>query len=62
MAGLVDDMKALDKHPWCGHLNVIMNKTKQIWQNWGMNPLNVFSGSTRWVGNEEKNAPAFLVL
>ena len=31
-AGLVEDMKALDKHPWCGH-SVLMNRNKQPWQN-----------------------------
>ncbi len=31
-AGLVEDMKKLDKHPWCGH-SVLMNKTKEAWQN-----------------------------
>ncbi len=31
-AVLVEDMKTLDKHPWCGH-SVLMNKTKQVWQN-----------------------------
>ena len=31
-AGLVEDMKKLDIHPWCGH-SVVMNKTKQSWQN-----------------------------
>jgi putative transposase len=31
-AGLVENMKKLDKHPWCGH-SVLMNKTKQAWQN-----------------------------
>ena len=31
-AGLVEDMKKLDKHLWCGH-SVLMNKTKQAWQN-----------------------------
>ncbi len=31
-AGLAEDMKKLDKHPWCGH-SVLMNKTKQAWQN-----------------------------
>ena len=31
-AGLVEDMKKLDKHPWCGH-SVLMNKTKRAWQN-----------------------------
>jgi len=31
-AGLIEDMKKLDKHPWCGH-SVLMNKTKQAWQN-----------------------------
>jgi putative transposase len=31
-AGLVEDIKKLDKHPWCGH-SVLMNKTKQPWQN-----------------------------
>jgi len=31
-AGLVEDMKGLDNHPWCGH-SVLMNKTKQTWQN-----------------------------
>ncbi len=28
----MEDMKKLDKHPWCGH-SVLMNKTKQKWQN-----------------------------
>ena len=31
-AGLVEDMKKFDKHPWCGH-SVLRNKTKQPWQN-----------------------------
>jgi hypothetical protein len=31
-AGLVEDMKELDKHPWCGH-SVLMNNIKQGWQN-----------------------------
>jgi REP element-mobilizing transposase RayT len=31
-AGVVEDMKKLDNHPWCGH-SVVMNKTKQEWQN-----------------------------
>jgi REP-associated tyrosine transposase len=31
-AGLVEDIKKLDKHSWCGH-SVLMNKTKQAWQN-----------------------------
>jgi len=31
-AGLVEDLKQLDNHPWCGH-SVLMNKTKQPWQN-----------------------------
>jgi len=31
-AGLVEDIKTLEKHPWCGH-SVLMNKTKQAWQN-----------------------------
>ena len=31
-AGLVEDMKNLDKYKWCGH-SVLMNKTKQEWQN-----------------------------
>ena len=31
-AGLVGDMKQLDRHPWCGH-SVLMNKSKQTWQN-----------------------------
>ncbi len=31
-AGLVANMKELDQYPWCGH-GVIMNKTKQAWQN-----------------------------
>ena len=31
-AGLVEDIKKLDKHQWCGH-SVLMNKTKQPWQN-----------------------------
>ena len=28
----MEDMKKLDKNPWCGH-SVLMNKTKQKWQN-----------------------------
>ncbi|MDY7036020.1 MAG: hypothetical protein SV375_07650 [Thermodesulfobacteriota bacterium] len=28
----MEDVKNLDKHPWCGH-SVLMNKTKQPWQN-----------------------------
>jgi hypothetical protein len=31
-AGLIEDIKKFDKHPWCGH-SVLMNKTKQAWQN-----------------------------
>ena len=31
-AGLVGDMKQLDRYPWCGH-SVFMNKSKQTWQN-----------------------------
>jgi putative transposase len=31
-AGLVEDIKTLDKHPWCGH-SVLMNKEKRAWQN-----------------------------
>jgi hypothetical protein len=31
-AGLVENIKALDKYMWCGH-SVVMNKTEQIWQN-----------------------------
>jgi putative transposase len=31
-AGLVEDIKKLDRHQWCGH-SVLMNKTKQPWQN-----------------------------
>ena len=31
-AGLVADMKELDKHPWCGH-SVVMHKTSHAWQN-----------------------------
>ena len=31
-ARLVEDMKKLDKHPWCGH-SILMNKTKQELQN-----------------------------
>jgi putative transposase len=31
-AKLVEDMKQLDKHPWCGH-SVLMNQTHQPWQN-----------------------------
>lgn len=31
-AGIVEDLKGLDTHPWCGH-SVIMNKTEQPWQN-----------------------------
>ena len=31
-AGLVEDMKSLDKYKWCGH-SVLMNKTRQEWQN-----------------------------
>ncbi len=28
----MEDIKKLDKHPWCGH-SVLMNKTEQTWQN-----------------------------
>ena len=31
-AGLVEDMKELDKYPWCGH-SVLMDETKHSWQN-----------------------------
>jgi putative transposase len=31
-AGLVDDIKALDVYPWCGH-SVLMGKSEQPWQN-----------------------------
>lgn len=31
-AGIVEDLKELDKYPWCGHSS-IMNKTEQPWQN-----------------------------
>lgn len=31
-AGLVEDLKALDNNPWCGH-SVLMKKTNQEWQN-----------------------------
>ncbi|XPS88920.1 transposase, IS200-like [Desulfosarcina variabilis str. Montpellier] len=31
-AGLVDDIKALDAYPWCGH-SVLMGKSEQPWQN-----------------------------
>lgn len=31
-AGIVSDMKELDKHPWCGH-SVLMNKNSQPWQD-----------------------------
>ena len=31
-AGLVGNMKELDKYPWSGH-SVLMDKTKQPWQN-----------------------------
>ncbi|WDN90784.1 hypothetical protein BuS5_03755 [Desulfosarcina sp. BuS5] len=31
-AGLVEDMKSLDKYKWCGH-SVLMNKTSEEWQN-----------------------------
>ena len=31
-AGLVENMKELDKYPWSGH-SVLMDKTKQPWQN-----------------------------
>ena len=31
-AGIVADMDALDKYPWCGH-SVLMNKTSQSWQD-----------------------------
>ncbi len=31
-AGLVEDIKELDKYPWCCH-SVLMNKTEQTWQN-----------------------------
>ena len=31
-AGLVEDMKSLDKYKWCGH-SVLMNKASEEWQN-----------------------------
>jgi hypothetical protein len=31
-AGLLEDIKALDMHPGCGH-SVLMNRNKQPWQN-----------------------------
>ncbi|WDN90795.1 hypothetical protein BuS5_03766 [Desulfosarcina sp. BuS5] len=31
-AGLMEDMKSLDKYKWCGH-SVLMNKTSEEWQN-----------------------------
>jgi REP element-mobilizing transposase RayT len=31
-AGQVENIKTLDKHPWCGH-SVLMNTTQQAWQN-----------------------------
>ncbi|RLC06227.1 MAG: transposase [Deltaproteobacteria bacterium] len=31
-AGLVEDIKELEKYPWSGH-SVLMNKTEQTWQN-----------------------------
>ncbi len=31
-AGLVEDMKSLDKYKWCGH-SVLMNKNSEEWQN-----------------------------
>ncbi len=31
-AGIVADLKQLDRHPWCGH-GVLMNKTNHAWQN-----------------------------
>lgn len=31
-AGMIADMKELDKYPWCGH-SAVMNKTAQPWQN-----------------------------
>lgn len=31
-AGLVEDMKQLDRYPWCGH-SVLMDKIKHPWQN-----------------------------
>ena len=31
-ARLVENIKKLDKHPWCGH-SVLMNKTNHSWQN-----------------------------
>lgn len=31
-AGLVADLKGLDKHLWCGH-SAVMNKTERSWQN-----------------------------
>lgn len=41
-AGLVSDMKALDKYPWSGH-SAIMGKTKNEWQNTDY-VLGLFSG------------------
>ncbi|MFZ7127885.1 MAG: transposase [Desulfobacterales bacterium] len=31
-AGIVEELKALDKYPYCGH-GVLMGKTEQIWQD-----------------------------
>ena len=44
--GLVEDMKILDKYPWCGH-SVVMNKTKQPWQNVDY----VYGASKAWHDN-----------
>lgn len=54
-AGLVDDMKTLDKYPWCGH-SVLMNKTKQTWQKTGY-IYNLFSDN---IGSARKRYRVFI--
>jgi len=44
-AKLVDDMKQLDKHHWCGH-SVLMNQTEQPWQTVDY-VFGLFSGEKR---------------
>ena len=44
-AGLADDLKALDRYPWCGH-SVLMGKIVRKWQN-DTDVLALFGGSNK---------------
>ena len=54
-------MKKLDKYPWCGH-SVLMNKTKQEWQNldyiYGLFSDKKSLARRRYRGFVEKGIPA----